>query len=284
MINNLLRFCEKEEKQAVMLTFFTGIALYIINMILFKGMIIQYTLFTAVSVIIAFAPLTYFQYRSYRISKEIESKFSYFLIGIAEGLESNMSLPNAMKYAAKNDYGALNPYIGKAISQISWGMPLEKVLSNLAEELKNPVITRSVSTIIETYQSGGDIAASLSAVARSVTEIEKIRSERSSRLSGNILQSYIIYFVFIAIVVGIQQFLLPIFMGSGFSILSSQGYGADLSRLYSVRFRDLAVIQGIFSGLIIGKLSSGSLSSGLKHSAVMVSVGYVVLTVSHALI
>ncbi|MBW6451276.1 MAG: type II secretion system F family protein [DPANN group archaeon] len=285
--NNLFRFYEGEEKQAVILTFGVGLIIFILNLFLFYGkttFVIYNTIFGFVAVIIALGPFAYFQYKSYRISKEIESNFSYFLIGVSEGLESNMSLPNALKYSAKNDYGVLDPYINKIISQISWGVTLDKILIDFADRVNNPVIKRSVSTIIETYNSGGNLASSLSAVASYVTEIEKVRNERLSRLSNNMLQNYVIYFVFLVILVGIQQILLPIFMKSGFGVVSSASYGISLSQLYSVRFRDLAVMQGLFSGLIIGKLSSGTLASGLKHSAIMVFIGYVVLTISSALI
>jgi len=48
---------------------------------------------------------------------------------------------------------------------------------------------------------------------------------------------------------------------------------ADLKRI----FLHLTLVQGFFSGLVAGKMGEGSVSAGLKHSLVMMLLGYVVL-------
>jgi flagellar protein FlaJ len=42
-------------------------------------------------------------------------------------------------------------------------------------------------------------------------------------------------------------------------------------------FLHLTLVQGFFSGLVAGKMGEGSVSAGLKHSLIMMLVGYVVL-------
>jgi flagellar protein FlaJ len=39
----------------------------------------------------------------------------------------------------------------------------------------------------------------------------------------------------------------------------------------------MTLIQGFFSGLVAGKMGEGSVTSGLKHSVVMITAGYVAL-------
>ncbi len=287
LFDNFFRLYTEKEKKIVIFTFFSGFSIFILNFIAFSGkeqFAILSAIINIIAVAVAFGALIRYQYKQYNTEKEIESNFSIFLTGISEGLKSNMTLPQAIKYSSKNNYGALNPYVSRIVSQISWGFSLEKVLMDFAEKLKNPLITRSVSTIIETYQSGGNIAASLSAVANSVTEIEKIKRERTSKISSQMLQGYIIYFIFLLVMIGIQNCLVPLLVSGGFNPVSSgnvpKAVPQDLSVMYSVRFKHLAIIQGFFSGIIIGKLATGSVSSGLKHSVVMVVIGYAALTIS----
>ncbi|MCK5216151.1 MAG: hypothetical protein ACNYWM_00365 [Methanosarcinales archaeon] len=45
-------------------------------------------------------------------------------------------------------------------------------------------------------------------------------------------------------------------------------------------FFHAAVIQGICSGLIAGVMGEGSVLSGLKHSIIMLTMGYLLFTVA----
>ena len=40
----------------------------------------------------------------------------------------------------------------------------------------------------------------------------------------------------------------------------------------------LILIQGFFAGVMIGKFSEGELKAGLKHSLILMIVGYIVFT------
>jgi len=42
-------------------------------------------------------------------------------------------------------------------------------------------------------------------------------------------------------------------------------------------FFHMSVIQALFSGLIAGKMGEGTVSAGLKHSVVLLVVGYLAL-------
>jgi flagellar protein FlaJ len=47
---------------------------------------------------------------------------------------------------------------------------------------------------------------------------------------------------------------------------------------YTLLFFHASLIQGFCSGLVAGKMGSGSISAGVKHSVIMVLVAYVVFT------
>jgi hypothetical protein len=44
------------------------------------------------------------------------------------------------------------------------------------------------------------------------------------------------------------------------------------------------MIQGLFAGLVIGKLAEGDIRYGVKHSVVMVVVAFIVITLSQGFI
>lgn len=223
------------------------------------------------------------QYESYQAKKEIENRFPDFLGDVVQGTKSGMSLPQSIKSTSNNDYGALNPYVERMSLQIDWGIPFSKILKNFSEEIESKVLSRATSTIIETHRSGGNISDVLDAVGDSILEIEKIKKERKAHVYSQMVTGYMIFFVFLGVILGLQLFLLPSLSVKGGSLMAGENMSMDVSMLqdtYKDMFRHLIIIQGLFSGLAIGKMSEGTIMGGLKHSIVLVAIGYSVFTLA----
>ena len=89
------------------------------------------------------------------------------------------------------------------------------------------------------------------------------------------IKAHVIYFVFIGVIVGLQKFLMPTLAFSG---ASKFGMGPTETVSYKDVFQNLVIIQGVFSGLAIGKMSEGSILAGLKHLIVFVAIGFTAFT------
>jgi hypothetical protein len=60
--------------------------------------------------------------------------------------------------------------------------------------------------------------------------------------------------------------------------------GGDTTALdASQAFLYLLIIQGIFSGLTIGKLAEGSIKTGIKHSFALVALAFLISTLANIL-
>lgn len=220
--------------------------------------------------------------------KELELKFLEFVRSLVESVRSGIAIPQAITHTAKVDYGALTPYIKQLANQIELGFPLHQAFKNFAKHTKNEVIDRSVSIVIQSEKSGGDMASVLEAVTRSVYEIKKVKEEQKSNAYGQIIQGYIIFFVFIVIMVVLQVYLLPklseigselsgglaggmSFAGSSAAVATSGGM--DLGSILIATI----IIQGFFAGLMLGKFSEDDFKAGVKHSLIMCIMGYLVI-------
>jgi len=42
----------------------------------------------------------------------------------------------------------------------------------------------------------------------------------------------------------------------------------------------LAIIQGFFAGLVIGKLSEGSIKFGVRHSLILITVAFFIISLA----
>lgn len=280
---------KNKEVITVILSLFSGGIVVLIDILYIMPLSdFFFTLFNIVAVGVVTIPIALVYYNKYKLIRTFEDKYPNFLRSVVEGLKGGMSLPIAISYASQNNYGILTPAIKRLVAQMSWGVNFENSLSNFAASLDSPIITRSVSTIIECHRSGGNIAEVLSSVSNSMVEIEKIRRERSMMISSQMMTGYIIYIVFILVMIGIREFML-----CGFSQPAATAAGETIfkgiktegvSEKYGAMFTHLAIIQGLFAGLVIGKLSEGRLSAGAKHSIIMALVGYGALTLAHSII
>jgi len=242
----------------------SGIILFSINQILFGNEIL-----TIASILITAVFPFIIYYQKYRLDKAIEERFPDFLRDVSSNVKAGMTLPQAVIATKKTNYGLLDPYLDKMAVQIDWGVPFTKIMENFANG-KTPVIKRTVSAIIEAIKGGGNITETLDSIGASIAEINTIRRERQGETYSQMLTGYVIFFVFLGVIVALQKFLIP--------SLSITG-GAYVSTMmnYGIMFKQMIMIQGFFSGLVIGKMSEGRLISGLKHSIILVIIGYTVL-------
>lgn len=253
-----------------------GTTIISVNFFFFQGLVQIFTILNLLGASLVLGPATLIKYREYRESREIEAVFPNFLNDVVSGVESGMTLPQAIESACRNDYGPLTPYVRKMSNQITWGIPFDKVLKNMAKNAGSRVLDRTTTTIIETHRSGGNIADVLKSVGESVREVQKIREERKSHVYSQILTGYVIYFVFLGVIIGLQKFLMPSLTFGGAAEMGIGPTGSEIE--YKDVFQNLIIIQGFFSGLAIGKMSEGSVLAGLKHLIVFVAIGFTAFT------
>ena len=223
--------------------------------------------------------------------KEVEEKFLEFIRSLVGVVKSGVSIPRGILNVADEDYGALTVHVRKLANQIEWGIPIHKALVTFANDTENTVIKRSVAIMIEADESGGDIEDILESVSSSVVNVKKMKEQRRSSVYSQVLQGYIVFFVFIGIMLLLQLWLFPKLTGaldissnSGEVDLSTVGgFGSFFGRSeekinIDLIFFSLVLIQGFFTGIMIGKFSEGSIKKGLIHSVVMMTLAALIIT------
>ncbi|MEM4337117.1 MAG: type II secretion system F family protein [Candidatus Woesearchaeota archaeon] len=243
--------------------------------------------------------------------KEIESRFPEFVRNLTGAIKSGMPAPKAIMHISTVDYGALTPYVRKLANQIEWSIPLHKALLTFANDTKNPVIKRAISSVIEAEMSGGNIEDVLESITSSVVEIKKLKQRRRAATHAQVVQSYVIFGVFLVVMIIIQNLLVPYIQNLqktggvgtaavGVSIIQPNGLGgltkkveintSSLPAFFSTLkewfislhgiFLMISVIQAFFAGLVIGKLSEGEVIYGIKHSIILMIAAFFIISLS----
>ncbi len=218
--------------------------------------------------------------------KEIEEKFLEFVRGLVEEVRSGISMPIAVRTISKTDLGALTPYLHKMANQIEWGYSMNEALVIFAKDTNNEVIKRSIGIVMQAQRSGGDVAAILESIANSVHQIKQLKEEQKTGAYNQVVQGYIIFVIFIAIMLMMKIYMIPkltevgaemagnLAGGLGVGGGGKPGKAADLGSI----FLGTVIVQGIFAGLMIGKFSEGKFQGGVKHSVIMVVSAYLIMS------
>ncbi|MBI2578567.1 MAG: type II secretion system F family protein [Candidatus Aenigmarchaeota archaeon] len=256
-------------------------------------------------------PYSLYRFFEFKKVRAYEKEFPNFLRDLSESQRAGLTVLQAIKSAAKSDYGPLTAEIKRIDNQLSWNIPLEKVLNDWAKRMRHSrIIVRSIMIIHEANKSGGSIEDTMESLAKNIEMIKEVQEEKSSLLNQQVLMMYAIFFIFLGISIALLKFLIPLLQpgGTGGSIAgifqefnpnpctpcissnSPECLGCSLfmgvsssldfgpakapESYYRSLFLVMIIIQGFFSGLIAGQIVSDSVSAGIKHSLIMTLSGF----------
>ncbi|MBM3233386.1 hypothetical protein FJZ18_04440 [Candidatus Pacearchaeota archaeon] len=270
-----------------------GIILFVVALIFFRGdtdrnlfIFVLGLAFTAIAL-----PFILDIMLENKRDQEIGEMFLEFSRNLAESVVTGTPVSKSIINMKSKNYGPLTPYIVKLGNQIALGIPVNKALQTFAYEVDNPIITRAVTLISEAEKAGGDIDYILDSAAKSIAEVEKLKKERKAGISTLVVQGYIIFFIFIGIMMVMEYKILPLTSGisqlGGFNIniqnlknveLKQVGDDKKQAQDLAAPFLYLLMSQGFCAGLVIGKLSEGTIKAGLKHSFILCIAALLITT------
>lgn len=288
---------EQYGKEILLISIAISLAIIIetLNFLIFVTIPLINLLLHVISAIIVIIPIFFTFYYKSLIKKNIEENFINFLKDLVESVRGGMNLFLAIQHVKNNNYGKLSQIVKRTANRLSLGMPFENAMRLFAKETNSELISRIINSLIESQNFGGNIIDTMESLADIILEIEKMREERKTFMSSQIITGYIIYFVFIGIIIGLEKFLFPHLTKVQVNTLSTlqttdiQSLSQPIQQSFSqeeiiVQFsnllRDLIIIQGIFSGLLIGKMAEGALINGVKHSLILTLIGFFVFFIS----
>jgi len=267
-----------------------GIVLALIIVILSLFLIgTQLFLFViGIGILVGVFPFVFSIIHEARVVAEKEAMFLEFARNLVESVKAGTPVSKSIINVKDKSYGDLSENIKKLANQISLGIPLNFALQTFAKDVNNKTISRALVLIGQAEKAGGDIGEILESVAEAVTMSDKLKKERKAAIHALTVQGYIIFFIFMIIILVMQFEILPMVSGiadvggvAGIGI--SGGETIDQSQVAS-SFLYLLLVQGLFSGLIIGKLAEGNIKAGMKHSFILMLSSFFITTLTNLIL
>lgn len=233
-------------------------------------------------VLIGVAPFVFTIVQQTKASGEKEEMFLEFTRNLVESVKTGTPISKSIVNMKKKSFGVLSKHVEKLGNQIALGIPLRTALQTFANDINNDTVTRTITLIGQAERAGGNIGEILESVAKAVAMSDKLKKERKAVISTLTVQGYIIFFVFIVIVLVMQFYIIPMISGIvgtgglGIGGISTGGAQQIEASEVSQAFLYLLLIQGLFSGLTIGKLSEGDIKTGIKHSFTLIVLSFLI--------
>lgn len=275
---------DKRHLRLLVLNTLVVIGIVTVNFLFLSKMENVFPIVNILAGVMIFLPIIFWKYTEYRNVKIIEEVFPNFLRDLIESMRGGMTVEQAMKTLKKNDYRNLNPHVKRMAAQLDWSITIETVLSRFAKSTKSSLIKRTISSLIESHRFGGNLTDTLEALNNASLEVERLKAERSIYLYSQVMTGYITFFVFIGVIIAMNSFLIPSLMNINIvGVQTGATSQTNLVQDYRQLFMNLILLQGIFAGLSVGKMSEGAFINGLKHSVIMVVIGLLIFMVAGSL-
>ena len=233
-----------------------------------------------IALLILFVPYVIFnEIREYRV-KQIESQIPIFLNELAGINEAGILLVDAIEMSMKLKIGVLHAEVNRLVNDLSWGTKLDDALKKFEYRIRTEMTQRIIMLIIKANETTGDIKSILSIAAYDADVQKHLKKERNAEMFVYVFIIYIAFLVFLFIVYILAAFFLPAIPTPGENVPSGMPLVVDFDiDTYTLIFFHAAMIQGFCSGIVAGKMGSGKVRTGIKHSLTMMSIAYLVFTV-----
>lgn len=205
--------------------------------------------------------------------KKKEELFVEFLFKLSEMMRGGLDPIKSVKELAKSDIDILTPHIRMAANELLYGKSFEEAMRSMGRSIGSELVGRYTELVIQASYSGGSVADLILKSSEDMRSIINLEREKEGALSQFILIFYFAQGIIVFIAYTLNSSLLPFLTGGATGNLFGENKIQDID--FSTGFFHLIMINSLFGGMVIGKISEGDVRFGLKHVVILMAGCYV---------
>ncbi len=191
-----------------------------------------------------------------------------FLRDLVEIRKTGLSPERSIIELSHNNYGVFSKYLKRMAMQLSLGISLSRIISNLFKKI---IVWRAkvlLYMLTDAIEVGGGSIENLENLAWFAESVDAIEEEKKKSLRTLLIVPYVGAIIVVATII-----LLAAFLGSLVIRIAAYKAAAQIT-LPSI------ILNVYLMGLVAGKVSEGSVASGFKHAAILMLIAILVLLAS----
>ncbi|MGB9778566.1 MAG: type II secretion system F family protein [Candidatus Bathyarchaeia archaeon] len=217
----------------------------------------------AISLFVATAPAAVVDSRISKKKASIERGINSFLRDLTEVRKTGLSPEKCIESLANRDYGEFSKELRKISSEISWGVPIRKVIMDFVKRMRSWMAQIVMFLLVETIDVGGGTIAMIESLARFNNLTQEVEKEKKMAVRPYILMPY-----FAAILLVATTTMMIGFTSSTLGVAGT-AQKKDLTPLVMM-FTTACIFHSYLIGIVGGKISEESIAAGFKHAAILV--------------
>jgi flagellar protein FlaJ len=220
----------------------------------------------AITLFIATAPAAIVYEKLSSARNSMERGISSFLRDLTEVRKTGLSPEKCIESLSTRDYGAFTKELRKISSEISWGIPVKKVIMEFLKRTKSWMTQIVMFLLVEAIDVGGGTIAMIESLSRFNTLTQDVEKEKKMAVRPYIMMPYFAAIMLVATTIMMISFT------SGTLTIAAPGQTTqpkDLTLMITT-FVTGAIFHSYLIGVVAGKISEESVAAGFKHAAILV--------------
>ncbi|MEM2911364.1 MAG: type II secretion system F family protein [Candidatus Bathyarchaeia archaeon] len=219
----------------------------------------------AIALFVATAPAAIVHQRVSSKRNGMEQGINSFLRDLTEVRKTGLSPEKCIESLSNRDYGEFSKELRKISSEISWGVPVRKVIMDFVKRTKSWMCQLVMFLLVETIDVGGGTIAMIESLARFNNLTQEVEKEKKMAVRPYIMMPY-----FAAILL-VATTTMMIGFTSGTLGVAETGQTKDLGPMITT-FVTSAIFHSYLIGIVAGKISEESVAAGFKHASILVII------------
>ena len=218
----------------------------------------------AVSLFVSAAPAAIIHMRLSKTKNSMEQGVASFLRDLTEVRKTGLSPEKCIENLSKRDYGSFSKELRKISSDISWGIPIKKVMTDFLHRTRSWMVQIVMFLLVETIDVGGGTIAMIDSLARFNNLTQEVEKEKKMSVRPYVMMPYLASILLVATTVMMMG------LTSGIAVPGEQAAAPNV--LMQTVFITSVIFHSYLIGIVAGKISDDSIASGLKHAAILVII------------
>ena len=217
---------------------------------------------------ISVAPAAVIHIRLTKTRVSMEQGVTNFLRDLTEVRKTGLSPEKCIESLSKRDYGAFTKELRKISSEISWGIPVKKVMMDFLHRTRSWMVQIVMFLLVETIDVGGGTIAMVESLARFNNMTQEVEKEKKMSVRPYVMMPYLASILLVATTVMMMG------LTTGITVPGAETVVQDNSLKETV-FMTAVIFNSYLIGIVAGKISEESVGAGFKHSAILVLISII---------
>ncbi len=231
--------------------------------------IIDMPIAISIALCVATAPAAIVYMRLNKRKLGLEQGVSSFLRDLTEVRKTGLSPEKCIESLSNRDYGVFTKELRKISSDISWGIPLKKVMMEFLNRTKSWMTQIVMFLLVETIDVGGGTIAMIESLARFNNLTQEVEKEKRMSVRPYVFMPYLASILLVATTIMMLSFTTGGVIPAEFAAQSP--VPRDNSAIVMV-FMTAVIFHSYLIGIVAGKISEESIAAGFKHATILVVI------------